>query len=345
MQPMKRSCDESALAIAADLLVRDFMCVRAGEQVLITADTATDEAAVRALFNAARVQGAKAGVFLTPQLPYQGSLSDPYISEPLAAAVKSCDVWLDMTFPYMGGSHAHDEAMKAKRVRALLVADLGSGGIARLFGAVNFDRLFALQEALDAVVAGAQGKECRVTCPSGTDVRFTIGKLVTRKLRRTDQPGTYTPPGSAVIYPEIESVRGDIVVHAAFHEYMERLGEPFRLKVDGRVRELSGGAGSRPVMERALRRAGGGQFGSVIHFSYGFHPAARLTGESFIEDIRVKGNNAVGLGIPWWLPGGGENHPDAVVLSQSMWIGGEPIVRDGVLVPPDLARLQQALEA
>ena len=45
-------------------------------------------------------------------------------------------------------------------------------------------------------------------------------------------------PGSAVIYPEIESVRGDIVVHAAFHEYMERLGEPFRLKVDGRVREL-----------------------------------------------------------------------------------------------------------
>jgi len=340
---MQRPCDESALAVAADLLVRDFMCVRAGEQVLITADTATDGAAIKALLGAARVQGAKAGVFVTPQLPFQGSLADPHISEPLAAAVKSCDVWLDLTFPYMGGSHAHDEAMKAKRARSLLVADLGAAGITRIFGGVDFDRLFALQGALDALVSGAQGKECRVTCPGGTDVRFTIGKPVTRKLRRTDQPGTYTPPGSAVIYPEIESVRGEIVVHAAFHEYMERLGEPFRMKVDGRVREISGGAGSRAVMERALRRAGRGEFGSVIHFSHGFHPAARLTGESFIEDIRVKGNNAIGLGIPWWLPGGGENHPDAIVLSQSMWIDGRLLVRDGVLVPQDLARLEHAL--
>src|SRR5438105_4920074 len=167
---MNRPCDESALAVAADLLVRDFMCVRADEQVLITADTATDTVAVTALLNAARVQGAKAGVFVTPQLPYQGSLSDPYISEPLAAAVKSCDVWLDLTFPYMGGSHAHDEAMKTKRVRSLLVADLGAAGIQRLFGAVNFDSLFALQEALDALITSALGKECRVTCQSGTDI-------------------------------------------------------------------------------------------------------------------------------------------------------------------------------
>jgi leucyl aminopeptidase (aminopeptidase T) len=244
----------------------------------------------------------------------------------------------------MGGSHAHDQAMKTKRVRSLLVADLGAGGIARLFGAVDFDRLFALQSALDALIAGAQGKECRVTCASGTDVRFTIGKAVTKKLRRTDQPGTYTPPGSAVIYPEIDSVRGELVVQAAFHEYQERLVEPFRLKVDARVKELSGGAGSRSVMERALKRAGGGQYGSIIHFSHGFHPAARLTGESFMEDIRVRGNNAIGLGIPWWLPGGGENHPDAVVLSQSMWIDGRQVVRDGVIVwPQELVRLEEAL--
>jgi hypothetical protein len=98
-------------------------------------------------------------------------------------------------------------------------------------------------------------------------------------------------------------------------------------------------------MERALKRAGGGQYGSIIHFSHGFHPAARLTGASFIEDIRVKGNNAVGLGIPWWLPGGGENHPDAVVLMQSMWIDGQQIVSEGAIVgPAALARLEHELE-
>ena len=72
--------------------------------------------------------------------------------------------------------------------------------------------------------------------------------------------------------------------------------------------------------------------------------AARFHGGSFIESIRAPGNNAVGLGIPWWEPGGGENHPDAVVTMQSMWIGGEQIVRDGVLVPPELAKLEAAIE-
>jgi hypothetical protein len=116
------------------------------------------------------------------------------------------------------------------------------------------------------------------------------------------------------------------------------------MAVDGRIREVSGGGTELKVMDRALRRAGGGQYGSIIHFSHGFHPAARFHGGSFIESIRAAGNNAVGLGIPWWEPGGGENHPDAVVTMQSLWIDGEPIVRDGALVLPELAKLESALE-
>jgi hypothetical protein len=49
------------------------------------------------------------------------------------------------------------------------------------------------------------------------------------------------------------------------------------------------------------------------------------------------GANAIGLGLPQWAPGGGENHPDCVMKSQSMWIGGTQIVADGVIVgPPEL---------
>jgi leucyl aminopeptidase (aminopeptidase T) len=337
--------DETALARAADIVVRDFMCVQPGEQLLITADTASDMAAVKALLNAASVSGARAGIFIAPQLPFQGSLADPFVPEPLAEAVKSCDVWLDLTFPYMGGSQAHGEAMKTNRVRSLLLADLGAGGLARLFAGVDLDRLFALQNALDGLVSGAAGKACRVTNRAGTDVSFTIGRPATRKLRHTDRPGTYTPPGSAVIYPEIESVCGVVVVEAAFHEYHTLLKKPLTLRVDGRIREIEGGDADRTVMDRALRRAGGGNYGSIIHFSHGFHPAARFAGRSFIEDIRVPGNNAIGLGIPWWEPGGGENHPDAVVTMQSLWIDGEPIVRDGAVVgPPDVARLERELQ-
>jgi leucyl aminopeptidase (aminopeptidase T) len=254
-------------------------------------------------------------------------------------------VWLDLTFPYMGGSAAHDRAMKTNHVRSLLVADLGAAGIGRLFGAVDFDRLFALQAALDRLVADSVGRTCRFINAKGTDVSFTIGRPATRKLRRTDQPGTYTPPGSAVIYPEPETVRGELVVEAAFHEHHTILREPIRIRVDGRITDVSGGGSDLRLMERALRRAGGGEYGSLIHFSHGFHPAARFTGESFIEDIRVAGSNAIGLGIPWWEEGGGENHPDAVVTMQSLWIADQPIVRDGVIVgPPELAALERALQ-
>jgi leucyl aminopeptidase (aminopeptidase T) len=342
---MPSSYDTTMLARAADLVVRDFMCVRSDEQVLITADTASDMAAVNALLDSARSAHAKAGVFLTPQLPFQGSLADPYISEPLAQAVKACDVWFDLTFPYMAGSGAHDAAMKTQRVRSLMLADLGGEGIARIFAGVDFDRLFALQEALDALMASAVGKRARVTNHLGTDVTFTFKQPATKKLRRTDKPGTYTPPGSVAIYPDVETVRGVAVVEAAFHEYHTLLKSPMRLTVDGRIRELQGGDTDRGVMDRALRRAGGGRYGSVIHFSHGFHPAARFTGRSFIEDIRAQGNGAIGLGIPWWEPGGGENHPDAVITMQSLWIEDEQIIRDGTIVaPPELARLEQALQ-
>ena len=98
------------------------------------------------------------------------------------------------------------------------------------------------------------------------------------------------------------------------------------------------------MLDRALKRAGGGKYGSIIHFSHGFHPAARFHGGSFIESIRAAGNNAIGMGVPWWEPGGGENHPDGVVTMQSMWIDGEPIVAGGALVLPELARLEAVLE-
>jgi hypothetical protein len=314
--------------------------------VLITADSLTDPRAVAALQNAAALQKAKTVVLTIPQLPFQGALADPYIPEPVAAAVMSCDVWFDMTFPYIAGSQVHDKAMKTNRVRTLLFHDLDNGGLARLFGGVDFDRLFALQNTFDAAIGGAVGKQARVTTAKGTDVTFTIAKPATKKIRHINQPGTFTPPGSAVIYPEPASVKGKLVVEAVFHEYYTLLKLPITMTVDGKIREISGGGSDLKVTDRALRRAGGGNYGSIIHFSHGFHPAARFNGQSFMEDVRVAGNDAVGLGTPWWEPGGGENHPDAVLTMQTLWIDGQQMVRDGVICgSPELIQLEAELNS
>ena len=330
----------------ARVLVADHFCAQPGESVLVTADTATDPALVSALVDAATEAGARPAVIEMPQLPFQGTLADPFIPDPVRIAVQHCDVWLDATFPYMAGSHAYNEAMAARRPRYVLIGDLGAAGLGRLYGSVDFDRLFAVQSAIDARLAQAEGAEGHVTTPAGTDLRFTLGKPATSKTRHARTPGSQTVPGSAMMFPVPESVRGTVLLEAAFHEYYGHLRTPIRLTVDGRIREVSGEGPEVKVMERALRRAGGGDFGYVIHLSHGFHPGARFTGTCFIEDIRAGGNNAVGLGLPWWQPGGGENHPDGVITRQTLRVGGEMIVERGVLrEPAEAARQLAALES
>lgn len=332
------------LAAAADVLLCDYMALRSGESVLITADTETDMAAAQAIMNAALVAGARPSLMVIPQLPFQGALADPYVPPALAAAAASSAVWVDLTFPYLAGAHVQDEAIKTGRVRYLLGGDMGAGGLVRLFGKVDLDRYYAVHQGFDAIVDAAIGKPVRITDELGSDVSFILAKPGFKKPRRAEAAGMYLVPGSCTMFPELESVRGEIHVSAAFHEYYTPLAPPLVFRVAGRIQEVAGGGNDRRVMERALRRAAGGQYGHVIHFTHGIHPAARVTGTSFIEDMRATGNDAVGFGTPWWLPGGGENHPDAILTMQSIWIDGKPVVERGQIVAPtNLAELSDRL--
>ncbi|SLN64302.1 hypothetical protein [Oceanibacterium hippocampi] len=335
-----------ALQRAAHLLVTDHMALSAGEGLLLTADTSTDMAAIEAIMNAAANAGGRPMLAMIPKLPFQGKLADPYVPDTLAAAMKEADAWIDLTHPFLAGSDAHDLALKAGRVRCLGAGGVDGAALARLYGGVDLDSLFALQSALDELIAKAEGKECRVTDPLGTDVSFVLSKGTQGKRRQANVPGMNTVPGSVVLLPELESVRGTIRVTAAMHEYYTPLATPLTLEVDGLVRGIAERGPEAAVMDRALRRAGGGDgYGYVIHFSVGLNPAARYRGNCFIEDIRVPGANAIGLGKPWWEPGGGENHPDGIIMRQTLVIDGKTILENGIIVgPPALAERARAVQ-
>src|SRR5204863_7917159 len=87
------------VAKAADVLVRDYMAVRAGESVLITTDTATAPAVTEAIMVAVARVDARPSVLTIPRLPYQGALADPFIPPVVAGAVSGCTAWIDLTFP------------------------------------------------------------------------------------------------------------------------------------------------------------------------------------------------------------------------------------------------------
>lgn len=331
-----------SLLSSAHALV-DYMGVKPGENVVITVDTDTDLAVATAVFESASLSSGSVSVIKMARLPYQGALADPYIPSSVRAAVKSCDVWIDLTFPYMAGSHAHDEATREGRARYLLGGDIGSGGLLRLFGAIDLDRYFEALRPFEKELTSGPGRQVRVTDPQGTDVTFKLAEAAYGKPRRAAEPGTYLVPGSCTMFPDLESVQGQVCFVSVFHEYFTELADVITLTVDGRIRNVKGGGVDRLVLDRALLRAGGGQYGYLIHFTYGMNPAARRTGRSFIEDSRVIGNNAVGMGLPWWMPGGGENHPDAVLSKQSIWIDGNQVVDNGLAIAPTLREAAAAL--
>ena len=327
------------LSRAAVVLMRDMMCVVESEHVLVTADVNTEKRALDALVNAGYVLGAKvASMTLAPSLPFQGGLANPYIPDPVVAAAQNCDAWIDLCMPYIAGAAVYDKAMKNGRTRYFLAADLGADGIVRIFSRADLNQVFAVSDIFNTLLAESAGKQCRFTTKLGTDVSFTLANPEGLEIKRATNPGGYFVPGTVMVIPELETVKGKIVCESTFHEYYTTLEQPYVFTVDGKIQEVTGGGTELGAIRRSLRRAGNGEYGNIVHFTCGYHPAARFTGTSFIEDQRVIGCNAVGLGLPQWVDGGGENHPDCVMREQSFWIGDEQIIADGEIInPPALA--------
>lgn len=321
---------------AARVLVTDHLRVQPGESVLLTTDPRTDPAAATALFNAAIDAGGQPMLAQIPQLPLQGKLADRYLTQASRSMMAEADCWIDLTFPYIAGSDAHDKAVKAGKVRCLVAGGMDGTALAHLYAGVPLDALYELQSAFDQLVANSEGQVCRMTDALGSDVHFVMGKPTGRKPRHATRAGaSYSLPGSVVMYPDLQSVRGRIVIVAAMHDWYGPLERPLTLEVDGRIRGLLETGPDVQILDRALRRAGGGDYGHVIHFSYGLHPTARYRGDCFVEDIRATGASAIGFGKPWWEAGGGENHPDGLVLRQNLWINGQQVLQDGVVIGPD----------
>ncbi|MBP5858382.1 hypothetical protein KAJ83_15275 [Marivibrio halodurans] len=325
----------------ADNLVVESFAVAPGESVLISADYRTETAVLDAVAGSVARVGAKPMIALAPTLPYQGGLSDPYVGDAFRAAAAESDVWFDFCFPYHAGSGTHAAAMKRQRTRYCLISLSAADTFERLYGCVDYPAMVDFNVALASFFAEAEGETARFTCPRGTDVRLTLDKMKLARKGVCKDPGMYTVPGTQSFYPVMESVTGRIVIQALFDENYRALREPITIEAEGGIRSLTGGgADDRVSFERALRRASGegDGFGSFIHFTAGFHPAALFTRNQFIEDIRVPGSNAIGMGLPWWEPGGGENHPDGIVLDQSLWVGDTQLLDGGRFVGPEPLR-------
>jgi 2,5-dihydroxypyridine 5,6-dioxygenase len=215
-----------------------------------------------------------------------------------------------------------------------------------LFGDTELDRYYEAQVEFDKTF-GRKGARCRITCPQGSDFTFDLAKPIFEKPRRATKPGMYTIPGACSIGADSKTIKGRIVLGAVFHHSYELLPQPVTVEVDGAIKSITGAGAAAIKFGQAVRRATAAKDGMIIHLTNGLHPTAAFTGKCFNEDMRALGNNAVGFGLPWWEPGGGENHPDGIIVGQSVWIDNELIVENGRVVggSEELVRKADALVA
>jgi leucyl aminopeptidase (aminopeptidase T) len=327
------------LVLAAQRLVTEVRPVAAGQQVLITADTASDGRVVRATAGAVHAAGGVPTVVWYPTLP--APMAEP--PKPLARAVTGADVWIDFAVAYQLYSPAYHTALEHGCIYVCLTG-MDVEMMVRTIGRVRYGplqematRLYQLSQAAETV---------RITSPAGTDASV-----------RVDKAGDpfWEPPPAEGGYPQMlggqsgfqihrESFEGVLVFDGALWPPAELgvLQAPVRLTLEGGyAREIEGG-GEAALFARWLESFGHPEAYLMDHACYGFNPGVVRPSGRILEDERVFGCMQFGVGATDY---GSPAHTDGVVLNPSVWLDGKQTEEEGRYVLPELVALCRAMGA
>ncbi len=327
------------LAHAAHKLVTQVRPVAPAQQVLITADSASDGRVVRAVAGAVYAVGGTPTVLWYPHQPEP--MQEP--PAPVAGAAARAAVWFDFAVAYSLYSPAYHTALESGCIYVCLTG-MDVDMMVRTVGRVNYPpmqevatRLYQLSQAAETV---------RVTSPAGSDLRM-----------RVDESGDpfWEPPPVEGGFPQMlggqsgfmahrESFEGTLVFDGALWPPAELgiLSSPVRLTIEGGyVKQITGGADAT-IFARWLESFDHPAAYLMDHACYGFNPGVTRPSGRILEDERVLGCMQFGIGA---TERGSPAHTDGVVLNPSVWLDEVQIEETGRYVHPELVELCRAMGA
>lgn len=328
----------------ADKLLRDVMKVKGAETVAITCDTESDWIFATELERAAGSIGAKSLLVRNRAPPHVGRAAEPFLPlESLQGAVSNSDVWIELNGKWLLYSSVYEEAMRKGRTRYICLVGMNRDMAVRCIGDVDVPKVLEFQRALQRITKDA--RSMHYTTPAGTDVRFENNPkrpvLVEGDVKG---PGEYMLFGQVDWAPTEETINGTIVFDGSVNppDGLGLLKERVKLDIiNGRVKRVYGGRAAK-TYERWLKSFGDENMYVPAHISYGCNPGARLTG-NVLEDERIWGVLEWGLGNQADSFGArntkAATHSDGITLRPTLEADGEPIIRDGKFVHPELIGL------
>ncbi|MFN8159748.1 MAG: aminopeptidase [Solirubrobacterales bacterium] len=307
-------------AVAA--VVRDCLGVRAGEQVLVICNPATEALGARL-----REESAEAGADAVQAVMDERASHAAEPPGPLAAAMAAADVVLAPTVQSLSHTSARKAASEAG-ARIATLPGVSEEMLARVMSA-DMEGLRRKGAAVAAVLDA--GDEARVRCPLGTDLRVGLsGRRAIPDAGELTEPGAFgnLPCGEGFIAP----AGGDgVVVVAGSIAGIGLVAEPVRLGVSGgHLASASGEQGVR-LMELLSEHGPGGT--NLAELGVGTNERALLTGE-ILEDEKILGTAHVAFGASAAIGGTVQVpvHLDCVVLDAEVEVDGRPVLRGGELL-------------
>ena len=316
---------------AAMKLVKDVMLVKAGESVVVTADTSTDMRVVDAVMGAAYTIGANPVMIKYPTTGK--AFEEPFL--PIANAVAVADVWIEFAYYCVMHTPCFQKAI-ANGARYTCLCGMDTIMLVNTVGKVKYDVVVEFGEYLTQKVQASN--EIIVRDANGTNLKaYNQGRKVKHSGQLATKKGYPVMLGGQVSWcPVEETIEGTLVFDAALFPPSEigLLKDPVRLEFkEGRVTEITGGAQAE-IFKKWLASFNDPNMYRLAHYSIGFNPGVRKATGRIVEDERIFGCIEFGIGSQgaslmgaFW---DAASHTDGVVSKPTIILDGEVLEENGI---------------
>jgi leucyl aminopeptidase (aminopeptidase T) len=327
------------LTQAAHRLVTEVRPLQPGQQVLITADSASDMRVVNATAGAVLSVGAVPTVITYPTLSVP--MAPP--PAPVAKAATGADVWIDYAVAYQLYSPAYHAAIASGAIY-LCLTGMDVDMMVRTVGRPNYPAMNKMKDLLYRMSQDAN--TIRVTSPAGTDMTMKVDKSGDSFWEAPPAVGGYPQMlgGQSGYMAYRESYEGILVFDGALSPPLELgvLRSPVRLTLEGGYVQRIDGGEEATIFSRWLAGFDHKDAYLMDHSCYGFNPGVTRPTGRILEDERIFGCMQFGLGATEY---GSPAHTDGVVLNPSVWLDDQQIEEAGRYVFPDLIDLCREMGA
>lgn len=329
---------------AALKLVRDFMLVKEGENVVITADTSADFRVVEAVAGAAYSVGANPVII---HYPTSGKAYEEPI-RPVADAVEHADVWIELAYYCSMHTPCFRKAME-NGARFTCLNGMDVIMLVNTVGRVDYDVLIEFGEYLTDKVH--RSNEVIVTDKNGTNlVGYNQGRGVKHSGQRATKKGYPVMLGGQVSWcPVEETINGKLIFDSALFppDTLGLLNSNVELTLEkGVVTKIEGGKDAA-IFEKWLSKFNDPNMFRLAHYSIGFNPGVTKPTGRIVEDERLFGCIEMGIGSQGASLMGAcwdaAAHTDGIVSKPTILLDGYKLEENGIYVDPEARKFCKAL--